>query len=193
MAKTTKRRPKKKRSGKASSKIEIRITKLLNGSKFVLAGKEFDCLYTNEFGEKCIIEIDGDYHHRKYLHDMNLMQMANYCNDRAKNKLMEHTQFKFYRIHTSKLRFKRKITKKWLEESQYYTPLVMDPHERLFNVKAIKPLYKSPAKAVESVSKFLALCIPNYNKALFERKFKHILTNKIYMVLTYNSVIDFNC
>lgn len=188
-----KKKTKKKRSGKASSKIEIRITKLLKGSKFVLAGKEFDCLYTNEYGEKCILEIDGDYHHKKYLHDMNLMQMANYCNDRSKNKLMEHTQFKFYRIHTSKLRFKRKITKKWLEEEQYHTPLYMEPDERLFHVKAIKPLYKSPSKSVESVSKFLSLCIPNYNKAVFERKFKYILTNNIHIVLTYNSVINFNC
>lgn len=185
------RRTIRRKGTKGSSKIEDRITKLLAGTKFKLAGREYDCLYTNELGEKCILEIDGDYHHKKYLRDMNLMQMQNYCNDRFKNDVVKTTDFIFHRVHTTKLRKKRKITKDWLDSNQYFTQLEMDKNAPLFHKKAIPSVYASPVNSAVIVTKFLALCIPNYNKALFEKNFMHILKNKIPIVLTYNNIINF--
>lgn len=85
-------------------KDRLRLYNIAFISPFLYAGKLYD-FYIPAIN--CVIEIDGDGHHKVNLERLTVQTINSACNDYVKNKIMDSSPFKFYRIRfdSSKLQF----------------------------------------------------------------------------------------
>ena len=76
-------------------KDRLRSNNIAFISPFLYSGKLYD-FYIPALN--CVIEIDGEGHHKSSLERLTVQTINDACNDYSKNKIMENSPFKFYRI-----------------------------------------------------------------------------------------------